>query len=245
MANEEKKSAARSSLQLARDRRTAVRHEFHAMAEMTDPESDARVEMQVADLAVGGCRVETANTFPLGSSSKLRIVKEKQSFEAKVRVVSVQGGKSMGLLFAEIAPAQRAILDAWLAQSEGSSEAAWREANRRKSQRIMLRVPVTVSGYDANGIQFKEKTFTETISAYGALLLVEAPLAKGRRLVLSKGAEDSSLECITVHVGKRQGEKVEVGVKFAQPDPAFWGISFPPPDWTPHHRDAKDPFDAR
>jgi hypothetical protein len=242
MPDEEQKSPTKSSVPLTRDRRTSVRLEFHAMAEMTEPESAVPVEMQVCDLSTGGCRVETARTFALGSMSNLRITKEKQIFEAAVRVVSVQDGKSMGLLFSEVAPEQRAILEAWLAQAAGSNEAAWRDANRRKSQRIMLRIPVTVSGYNANGVQFKEKTFTETISAYGALLLIEAPLTKGRRLVLSKGTENASMECITVHVGRRQGEKSEVGIKFVQPDPAFWRISFPPADWSPHQRDAKDPF---
>jgi PilZ domain-containing protein len=240
MPDEEKKVVSRSPAQAPRDRRTAVRHEFRAMAEMTDPASAASVEMRVADLAVGGCRVETARTFPLGSTSKLRITKDNETFEATVRVVSIQGGKGMGLLFAEVVPAQRAILDAWLAQVVGSREAAWRDSNRRKSQRIMLRVPVTISGYDANGIQFKEKTFTEVISAYGAMLLIEAPITKGRRLVLAKGPGDESLECIAVHIGRQMGEKVEVGVKFAQPNPAFWKISFPPSDWSPRHPDAKD-----
>jgi hypothetical protein len=31
-----------------------------------------------------------------------------------------------------------------------------------------------------------------------------------------------------------------VGVEFPQPNPEFWGVSFPPEDWSPSHPDAKE-----
>ncbi|MGB6429280.1 MAG: PilZ domain-containing protein [Candidatus Acidiferrales bacterium] len=234
MSDEGQKPPDKQTLAFARDRRGAVRHEFNAMAKMIDPKSGAPVEMRVRDLALGGCRVETANPFPVGQLTKIRITKETQSFEAVAKVVSVQAGKSMGLLFSGIESEQRRILETWLAQTVGSQENAWRESNRRRSQRILLRVPVIVSGYDANKIRFKEKTFTDSISANGALVLLAAPVTKGLRLALSKDPEGTALDCVVVYVGRRQGAEVEIGVKFAQPNPVFWGVSFPPIDDSTH-----------
>jgi hypothetical protein len=49
----------------------------------------------------------------------------------------------------------------------------------------------------------------------------------------------SALECVVAHIGKREGERIQVGVEFMLPNPIFWHVAFPPKDWTPRHPDAK------
>jgi hypothetical protein len=98
---------------------------------------------------------------------------------------------------------------------------------------------VRVSGYDERGSSFKENTHTISISPIGALILISASIRIGQRLVLSKMRTKTLVECIVAHKGKRQDGGLEVGLQFVLPNPTFWGVSFPPSDWSSQHPDAK------
>src|SRR5437879_2981864 len=55
-------------------------------------------------------------------------------------------------------------------------------ANQRRSQRILLSVPLRVSGKRANGTPFVEHTKTLIVSAHGALLQLKEPVQDGQAL---------------------------------------------------------------
>jgi hypothetical protein len=218
------------------DRRTHPRYEFTAAVEVIAAESGARMETRVRDLSQQGCYVDTDKPLPLGTVTDVRITKGSQLFAARARVVYSQAGKGMGLVFIAVEPEQRGTLGTWLAESR---ETSWLAANRRRSQRVLMTIPVRVSGETGAGLVFEEETHTRAISAHGALILMSTQIYRGQRLNLSNVQTKAALECVVAHVDRRRGEQPQAGVEFTLPNPMFWHVAFPPKDWTPRHPDAK------
>src|SRR5882724_10612673 len=231
---EEAKAAGPSAAAAGADRRIHPRYEFVAAVEVVAAESGARIETRVRDLSQQGCYVDTNNALPLGTVTDVRITKGAQLFEAQARVVYSRASKGMGLVFTAIDPEQRGILETWLAESR---ETSWLAANRRRSQRVLMSIPVRVSGQISAGLPFEEETHTRAISAHGALILMSTPVSRGQRLTLSNIQTKAALECVVAHIDRRKDP--QAGVEFTLPNPMFWHVAFPPKDWTPRHPDAK------
>ena len=218
------------------DRRIHPRYEFIAAVEVRVAESGARIETRVRDLSQQGCYVDTNNALPLGTVTDVRITKGAQLFEARTRVVYSRAGKGMGLMFTAVEPEQLRTLETWLAESRETSGLA---ANRRRSQRVLMTIPVRVSGQNGVGLPFEEETHTRAISAHGGLILLSTQVNRGQRLTLSNVQTKAALECVVAHIDSHQGGHPQVGVEFMLPNPIFWHVAFPPKDWTPRHPDAK------
>src|SRR5258707_3302474 len=226
-----------SSVALAgADRRTHPRYKFMAAVEVVAADSGGSIETRVGDLSQQGCYVDTNNALPLGTVTDIRITKGAQLFEARARVVYSRASQGMGLVFTTIEPEQLRTLETWLAESR---ETSWLAANRRRSQRVLMTIPVRVSGQTGVGLHFEEETQTRAISAHGALILVSTQVYRGQRLTLSNVQTKAALECVVAHIEKYQSSQPQVGVEFMLPNPIFWHVAFPPKDWTPHHPDAK------
>jgi hypothetical protein len=224
------------------DRRTHPRYEFSAAVEVVAAESGERIETRVRDLSRQGCYVDTNNALPLGTVTEVRIAKGAQLFEARARVVYSRATKGMGLVFTAIEPEPLLTLETWLSESR---ETSWLAANRRRSQRVLVTVPVRVSGKAAAGLPFEEETHTRAISAHGALIIVSTQVHRGQRLTLSNVQTKGALECVVAHIDRRQSDLPQVGVEFTLPNPMFWHVAFPPKDWTPRHPDAKSRIRTR
>jgi PilZ domain-containing protein len=235
-AVEEEKPAGPSVARAGADRRTHPRYKFVATGEVVAAESGARMETRVRDLSQQGCYVDTNNVLPLGTVTDVRITKGQQLFEARARVVYSRAGQGMGLVFTAIEPKQLRTLETWLVESR---ETSWLAANRRRSQRVLMAVPVRVSGHTGAGLHFEEETRTVAISAHGALILASTQVHRGQRLTLSNVQTKAALECVVAHIAKSQSAQPQVGVEFMLPNPIFWHVAFPPKDWTPRHPDAK------
>ena len=236
IASETEKPAGPAVALAGADRRIHPRYEFVAAVEVRVAESDARIETRVRDLSQQGCYVDTDNPLPLGTVTDVRIKKGAQLFEARTRVVYSRAGKGMGLMFTAIEPEQIRTLETWLAESR---ETSWLAANRRRSQRVLMTIPVRVSGQYGAGSTFEEETHTRAISAHGGLILVSTQVYRGQRLTLSNVQTKAALECVVAHIDRHQGGHPQVGVEFMLPNPIFWHVAFPPKDWTPRHPDAK------
>ncbi len=224
------------------DRRIYPRYEFTAAVEVLAAESGARIETRVRDLSQQGCYVDTSDALPLGTVTDVRIKKGAQLFEARARVVYSRATKGMGLVFTAVEAEHVRTLETWLTESR---ETSWLAANRRRSQRVLMTVPVRVSGKSAAERPFEEETHTRAISAHGALILVSTPVWRGLRLNLSNVQTKAALECVVAHIDKRPSHRTQVGVEFTLPNPMFWHVAFPPKDWTPRHPDAKSHGKAR
>src|SRR5882672_770558 len=206
-AVEEEKAAGPSAAPAGADRRTHPRYEFTAAVEVIAAESGARIETRVRDLSQQGCYVDTSKPLPLGTVTDVRITKGSQLFEARARVVYSRASKGMGLVFTTSEPEQRGTLETWLAESR---ETSWLAANRRRSQRVLMTIPVRVSGQNHVGSPFEEETHTRAISAHGTLVLMSTQVYRGQRLTLSNIQTKGALECIVAHIDRRKGEHAQV-----------------------------------
>ncbi len=108
-----------------------------------------------------------------------------------------------------------------------------RWVNVRRSERVLLRVPVLVRVPAENDGSWSEESHTLVVNAHGALIALAAKVQPGQQLVLKNRVSGEQQECRVVQVGEKQAEKVEVGIAFAHPAPHFWHIDFPPGDWKP------------
>src|SRR5579863_1057705 len=81
------------------ERRRNVRFPFTAALEAVESKSGTKVSGRTSDLSLGGCYVDTLSPFPVGTEAKIRILREKESFEANAKVVYSAIGMGMGLAF--------------------------------------------------------------------------------------------------------------------------------------------------
>jgi hypothetical protein len=105
------------------------------------------------------------------------------------------------------------------------------EAGRRRSMRVLLSVPIMVSGKNAKGQSFSEETRTLVVNAHGALIALMEEVVAGEQIDVANRATSKSLACRIVYLGNRQGDKTQMGIEFVAPSSSFWQIDFPPDDW--------------
>jgi len=102
------------------------------------------------------------------------------------------------------------------------------EERKRRSERVLLRIPIEVRGTDAEGRPFTEKTHTLVINRHGARIALKAPLKSEARITITN--RQSAMSCpfrVVGRTGKSLGEGPEWGVECLEPGVNFWGISFP------------------
>lgn len=105
------------------------------------------------------------------------------------------------------------------------------DPGRRRSMRVLLSVPIIVSGKSLKQEDFTEETRTLVVNAHGALIALSTHVSAGQIITVSNKATQQTLECRIVYLGNAQGGKTQMGVEFVKPSPAFWQIDFPPDDW--------------
>ena len=112
-------------------------------------------------------------------------------------------------------------------------------ANQRRSQRVILAVPLRVSGNRLSGAPFVEHAKTLIVNAHGALLQLQEPLREGQTLSIMNVTTGEEITCKVVDLSQGANGVSEVGVEFAEPSPRFWRVSFPPADWSVRSPEAK------
>ena len=112
-------------------------------------------------------------------------------------------------------------------------------ANQRRSQRILLSLPIQVSGERANGSAFTESTHTIVVNAHGALIKLREAVIAGQKLRMKNMATNEELICRVVDINQGQNAHREIGLEFNEPCPRFWRVAFPPADWSPRNPEAK------
>jgi len=106
--------------------------------------------------------------------------------------------------------------------------------NRRRTQRVLLRLPILVIARGPDQQHVSENAFTTNVNAHGALILISMRVELGQKILIRNTDTLEEQFFKVIHVTPAPEAKSEVGVEFLKPAPKFWRISFPPDDWTPH-----------
>jgi hypothetical protein len=103
--------------------------------------------------------------------------------------------------------------------------------NKRRSSRVFIKLPVLVSGKNAEGRNFRESGATIVINAHGGLVIMSNTVRMDDILQVSNPATSEELECRVVFLSDLGDKGQRVGLEFLAPAPHFWGVEFPPTDW--------------
>ncbi len=103
---------------------------------------------------------------------------------------------------------------------------------RRRSQRVVLRVPVTLK-FQVAGQSVTINGHTVSVNHHGAMLLCPRPLESGAQLTIRNDATRNEVACRVTRAACDSSQGYLVPVEFIQSAADFWQISFPPTDWKP------------
>ncbi len=103
--------------------------------------------------------------------------------------------------------------------------------NRRRSERVMLRMSVMVLAEDEDRRQVQEQGFTQVVNAHGGLLQVRTHIHVGQSFLLTNPKTGKEVGCRVVRIEECGLELYNIAFEFDLPTPNFWPIVFPPADW--------------
>jgi hypothetical protein len=106
------------------------------------------------------------------------------------------------------------------------------DAETRRSKRVIVDVPLVIHGEGEDQNSFEEETFTVTVSAHGALIVLGTKVALGQKVTLKNVKSRGEKEGTVAFLGPPYAGLATVGIQFAQPAPEFWAIQSPPVDWS-------------
>jgi hypothetical protein len=98
------------------ERRSVPRYSLIATAEIIEPISDVRMSGRISEISRKGCYVDLLNTLPRETAIQVRISRDQGTFVATGKIIYVQEGMGMGVLFLDVANDQEKLLDSWLAE---------------------------------------------------------------------------------------------------------------------------------
>ena len=108
---------------------------------------------------------------------------------------------------------------------------------KRRSTRIVQAVPITVTGVDALGQPFKERTTTVMVNCHGCKYQSKHYVPKNSNVTLEIPRTEPNLPArsvqgrvVWVQRPRTVRELFQIGLEFEVPG-NFWGIAFPPEDW--------------
>jgi hypothetical protein len=103
---------------------------------------------------------------------------------------------------------------------------------KRRSQRVILDVPLLVRGESEDKRAFEEDALTLIVNAHGALVMLEEKVVLGQKVILTNIKSGDEREGSVRYVGPAYAGVVRVGIQFSRPAPEFWLLSSPPTDWS-------------
>ena len=114
-----------------------------------------------------------------------------------------------------------------------STEPTQTSVTVRRSGRISREIPIILSGGDAAGRQFSERTRTLLLSLHGASVICHHKLIPEQEAYLRVVSNNRETEVrICGQIGERDDGYI-YGIAFAHPEVDFWRIEFPPAEALP------------
>jgi hypothetical protein len=113
---------------------------------------------------------------------------------------------------------------------EPEIQAAPGKAQGRRTERLMLPVPLRVVSYGGSAGGFTEDTHTQMLNRDGALIVLEHRVAPDETLHIINLQNHQEADFRVVGLARQEeGGHAQWGVECLDRDRNFWGIDFPPP----------------
>ena len=103
--------------------------------------------------------------------------------------------------------------------------------NKRRSERVVLTVPIVLSVRTMDGRVRSEKAKTQVVNAHGGLLISDLQVATGQEFDLTNPKTGMTKRCRVVRAEESDDQGFSVAFQFDEPAANFWPVSFPPSDW--------------
>ena len=99
---------------------------------------------------------------------------------------------------------------------------------RRRSERVILRIPITIYGMSKDNQHITVEAETADISRGGAMLLSSSAFRPGGILeITSKFTKQCEKFRVVWMSGQQKHGHFEIGIEMLTPRDDFWGITFP------------------
>lgn len=102
-----------------------------------------------------------------------------------------------------------------------------RRPERRRTVRVPLRVSLMIEGQAASGDEFRRRSHTESVSAFGALIHMDIPVIVGQKLTLLNESTQETVECRIVSIRHSREGKLCAGIEIIGGETNFWHMFFP------------------
>jgi len=112
----------------------------------------------------------------------------------------------------------------------------FRFKERRRTVRVMLSVPLRVSGHTEIGERFSVKTLSHSVSLHGASVELQLEVVLGEILRLENEVTNEKVDGKVVSIRRTRDGKKYVALEFTSPKPDFWHMAFPVPGAKPLRR---------
>jgi len=103
--------------------------------------------------------------------------------------------------------------------------------NRRRSERVMLRMRLRVTAEDTARKRQQVEALTQVVNAHGGLMKMKMELHVGQPMLLVNPQNSVEQNCRVVRVDDTAEDDFAVAFEFDKPNPKFWPVVFPPEDW--------------
>jgi hypothetical protein len=99
---------------------------------------------------------------------------------------------------------------------------------QRRSERIMVSLPIMVAGLDPSGAEFSEETRTAVVNREGALILLKHSLARDQHIRIINLQNDAAADFRIVGPTRvSTDDGTEWGVEYLKAGLEIWGVGFP------------------
>lgn len=107
-------------------------------------------------------------------------------------------------------------------------------AERRRSARIELHIPIRVQGTSSNGQPVNENAEAEQVSSQGARIKAKTEFRLGTAMKVENLQTRQSAEFRVVWVVLKDQGKWQLGLEMTKGQTPIWGVDLSPPP-APHH----------
>jgi len=101
---------------------------------------------------------------------------------------------------------------------------------RRRSQRVIIRVPVTME-LTKGGQKLTVSAHTVAVNTHGAMVVCTRTFDEGTTFAMQNSRTNERTTARVTRAPRESAEGYLIPLEFTVPSPMFWQISFPPTNW--------------